>query len=188
MSTFLRKLIRMVWPRKHSLDGTSIFVSSRLPPMKNFYFLYGQKVTKSKGETFGEDAAKYISFHPLDKERFVRGSARSLGKEYTRSRTLISADTRARSSFMTAQDGYRNNRQKTKITAYKNEIGSYFFFSCLPANGIFGFGHYPRLPTVIFIIFLNWFIIPTKTIFGHINFSSLPAVYSSYIHQFWLLR
>lgn len=39
-----------------------------------------------KGETFGEDAAKYISFRPLDKERFVRGSARYLGKEYTKER------------------------------------------------------------------------------------------------------
>ena len=39
-----------------------------------------------KGETFGEDAAKYISFRPLDKERFVLGSARSLGKEYTKER------------------------------------------------------------------------------------------------------
>lgn len=104
----------MVRPRKHSLDGTSIFVSSRLPPMKNSYFLYGQKVTKSKGETVGEDAAKYISFHPLDKERFVLGSARSLGKEYTRSRTLISADTRARSSFMGAQDGVQEQQTKNK--------------------------------------------------------------------------
>ena len=41
-----------------------------------------------KGETFGEDAAKYISFRPLDKERFVRGSTRSLGKEYTKERIL----------------------------------------------------------------------------------------------------
>ena len=39
-----------------------------------------------KGETFGEDATKYISFRPLDKERFVRGSARSLGKEYAKER------------------------------------------------------------------------------------------------------
>lgn len=39
-----------------------------------------------KGETFEEGAAKYISFRPLDKERFVRGSARSLGKEYTKER------------------------------------------------------------------------------------------------------
>ncbi len=44
-----------------------------------------QKVTKSK-ENFGEDAAKYISFRSLDKEHFVRGSARSLGKEYTKER------------------------------------------------------------------------------------------------------
>ena len=39
-----------------------------------------------KRETFEEGAAKYISFRPLDKERFVRGSARSLGKEYTKER------------------------------------------------------------------------------------------------------
>ncbi len=39
-----------------------------------------------KGETFEEDAAKYISFRPLDKERFVRGSTKSLGKEYTKER------------------------------------------------------------------------------------------------------
>ena len=36
-----------------------------------------------KGETFGEEAVKYISFRPLDKERFVRGNAKSLGKEYS---------------------------------------------------------------------------------------------------------
>ena len=39
-----------------------------------------------KGETFEEGAAKYISFRPLDKDRFVRGSAKSLGKEYTKER------------------------------------------------------------------------------------------------------
>ena len=39
-----------------------------------------------KGESFEESAAKYISFRPLDKERFVRGSMKSLGKEYTKER------------------------------------------------------------------------------------------------------
>lgn len=39
-----------------------------------------------KGEIFGEEAVKYIAFRPLDKERFVRGSARSLGKEYAKER------------------------------------------------------------------------------------------------------
>lgn len=40
----------------------------------------------SKGETFEEGAAKYISFRPLDNERFVRGSAKSFGKEYAKER------------------------------------------------------------------------------------------------------
>ena len=39
-----------------------------------------------KGESFGENAHKYISFRPLDRERFVRGSAKSLGAEYTKER------------------------------------------------------------------------------------------------------
>ena len=39
-----------------------------------------------KGETFGENAHKFISFRPLDRERFVRGSAKSLGAEYTKER------------------------------------------------------------------------------------------------------
>lgn len=39
-----------------------------------------------KGETFGEDAPQFISFRPLGKDRFVRGSIKSLGKEYTKER------------------------------------------------------------------------------------------------------
>ncbi len=39
-----------------------------------------------KGESFGENAHKYISFRPLDRERLVRGSAKSLGDEYTKER------------------------------------------------------------------------------------------------------
>ena len=37
-----------------------------------------------KGESFGENSHKFISFRPLDRERFVRGSAKSLGAEYTK--------------------------------------------------------------------------------------------------------
>lgn len=36
------------------------------------------------GETFGEGAAKYISFRPYGKDRFVRGRAQSLGADYTK--------------------------------------------------------------------------------------------------------
>jgi hypothetical protein len=39
-----------------------------------------------KGEDFGEKAHKFISFRPLEKERFIRGSAKSLGVEYTKER------------------------------------------------------------------------------------------------------
>ena len=39
-----------------------------------------------KGEDFGEKAHKFISVRPLDRERFVRGSAKSLGSEYTKER------------------------------------------------------------------------------------------------------
>ena len=53
---------------------------------EEFLLLMRAKGYEIKGETFEEDAAKYISFHPLDKERFVHGSARSLGKEYTKER------------------------------------------------------------------------------------------------------
>ncbi len=49
---------------------------------EEFLLLMRAKGYEIKGETFEEGAAKYISFRPLDKERFVRGSARSLGKEY----------------------------------------------------------------------------------------------------------
>ena len=41
---------------------------------------------KVKGEDFGENAHKFISFRPLDREQFVRGSAKSLGAEYTKER------------------------------------------------------------------------------------------------------
>ncbi len=39
-----------------------------------------------KGSDFGENAHKFISFRPLDRDRFVRGSAKSLGAEYTKER------------------------------------------------------------------------------------------------------
>ena len=53
---------------------------------EDFLLLMRAKGYEIKGESFEESAAKYISFRPLDKERFVRGSAKSLGKEYTKER------------------------------------------------------------------------------------------------------
>ncbi len=53
---------------------------------EEFLTLMRAKGYEIKGEEFGEDTAKYISFRPLENVRFVRGSARSLGKEYTKER------------------------------------------------------------------------------------------------------
>ena len=55
---------------------------------EEFLLLMRAKGYEIKGETFEEGAAKYISFRPLDKERFVRGNAKSLGKEYTKERIM----------------------------------------------------------------------------------------------------
>ena len=38
------------------------------------------------GETFGEGSAKYISFRPFGKDRFVRGRGNTLGPDYTKER------------------------------------------------------------------------------------------------------
>ena len=51
---------------------------------EEFLLLMRAKGYEIKGETFGEDALKFISFRPLGKDRFVRGSIKSLGKEYTK--------------------------------------------------------------------------------------------------------
>ena len=53
---------------------------------EEFLLLLKAKGYELKGESLEENNAKYISFRPLDKERFVRGSAKSLGKEYTKER------------------------------------------------------------------------------------------------------
>lgn len=53
---------------------------------EDFLDLIRAKGYEVKGETFGEKSHKYISFRPLDKEHFIRGSVRSLGEEYTKER------------------------------------------------------------------------------------------------------
>ena len=53
---------------------------------EEFLLLLRAKGYEIKGEEFGENAPKYISFRPLGKDRFIRGSVKSLGKEYTKER------------------------------------------------------------------------------------------------------
>ena len=53
---------------------------------EEFLLLLRAKGYDIKGEELGENAPKYISFRPFGKERFIRSSAKSLGKEYTKER------------------------------------------------------------------------------------------------------
>jgi len=63
--------------------NTSIKFSSNY---EEFLLLMRAKGYEIKGEYFGENAPKYIAFRLFGKDHFVRGSIKSLGKEYTKER------------------------------------------------------------------------------------------------------
>ena len=50
-----------------------------------------------KGDSFGENSLKYISFKAPGQQRFIRGSLRSLGKEYTREEILKRIENKGKS-------------------------------------------------------------------------------------------
>ena len=53
---------------------------------EDFIALMKAKGYEIKGEDLTDSNLKYISFRPLDRERFIRGSVRSLSTDYTRER------------------------------------------------------------------------------------------------------
>lgn len=53
---------------------------------EEFLLLMKDKGYEIRGETFGEGSAKYISFRPFGKDRFVRCRANTLGPDYTKER------------------------------------------------------------------------------------------------------
>ena len=63
-----------------------------------------------KGESFGEDAPKYISFRPLGKDRFVRGSVKSLGREYTKERIKERIELKRERKAVIPKKDYANKR------------------------------------------------------------------------------
>ena len=73
---------RAAWKTQIRKDINAAIKSSST--YEEFLLLMRAKGYEIKGETFGEDALKFISFRPLGKDRFVRGSIKSLGKEYTK--------------------------------------------------------------------------------------------------------
>ena len=59
-----------------------------------FLLLMRTKGYEVKGQQLEADTPKYIAFRPAGHERFIRGSARSLGTEYTRERIKERIDTK----------------------------------------------------------------------------------------------
>lgn len=62
---------------------------------EDFLDLIRAKGYEIKGETFDENNLKYIAFRPLDRDRFARGSVKSLGTEYTRERIKERIESKA---------------------------------------------------------------------------------------------
>lgn len=61
---------------------------------EEFILLMQAKGYEIKGEQLTADALKYIAFRPLDRERFIRGSVKSLGADYTKERIKERLDTK----------------------------------------------------------------------------------------------
>ena len=131
---------------KTQLRRDIIFCIKSASTYEDFLLLMRAKGYEIKGESFEEGAAKYISFRPLDKERFVRGSAKSLGKEYTKERireriemkherksVIPKKDYSARRLIDTSDEKFQNSPglqqwatiENLKIAAQSyNEVGS----------------------------------------------------------------
>ena len=77
---------------------------------EEFLLLMRAKGYEIKGETFGEDALKFISFRPLGKDRFVRGSIKSLGKEYTKERIKERIELKRERKAVIPKRDYANKR------------------------------------------------------------------------------
>lgn len=77
---------------------------------EEFLFLMKAKGYEITGETFGEEAAKYITFRPLGKERPVRGSVKILGKEYTKERIAERIEQKQKHGSAEPKKNYSSRR------------------------------------------------------------------------------
>ena len=77
---------------------------------EEFLLLMKAKGYEIKGEIFGDDAPKYISFRPLGKDRFVRGSVKSLGREYTKERIKERIDLKRERKAIIPKRDYANRK------------------------------------------------------------------------------
>lgn len=79
----------------------------------DFLDLIRAKGYEIKGETFDDNALKYISFRPLDREHFIRGRASSLGAEYTKERIKERIEAKA---LIQAKSVFLFQREKNNLS------------------------------------------------------------------------
>lgn len=77
---------------------------------EDFIALMKAKGYEIKGEDLTDSNLKYISFRPLDRERFIRGSIRTLGADYTKERISERIEERA------------SQRTKKKVSFTKKKL------------------------------------------------------------------
>jgi len=77
---------------------------------EEFLLLMRAKGHEIKEEIFGEDASKHLSFRPLGKDRFVRGSLKSLGKEYTKERIKERIELKRERKAVIPKKDYSNRK------------------------------------------------------------------------------
>ena len=91
---------------------------------EEFLLLMRAKGYEIKGEIFREDAPKYISFRPLEKDRFVRGSVKSLGKEYTKERIKERIELKRERKAVIPKKDYSNRKLvDTSDEKFRNSPG-----------------------------------------------------------------
>ena len=95
---------------------------------EEFLLLMRAKGYDIAGDSLEGGAAKYITFRPLDKERPVRGSVKSLGKEYTKERISErireQIEKRSKSRVLIPQKDYsRKTIIDTSDEKFRDSIG-----------------------------------------------------------------
>ena len=87
---------------------------------EEFLQLMKDKGYEIHGETFGEGSAKYISFRPFGKDRFVRGRAGTLGANYTKERIRERIEEKTHSPIIkTLQDSGKTFTELVNIPEWK---------------------------------------------------------------------
>lgn len=87
---------------------------------EEFIRLMKDKNYEINGETFGEGSAKYISFRPFGKDRFVRGRASTLGPEYTKERIRERIEEKVTTLIDTSGEKFKNSIALTKWAKKEN--------------------------------------------------------------------